>query len=74
MPTPESRPTPTTGPAPSEATLRVLAEFAGLPLTPDRLPLLAAQWRPLMESIAALDALDLSEAEPVTVFHAGWEE
>jgi hypothetical protein len=54
--------------------IRVLAEFAGLPLTADRIPAVVAQWQVLAASLAALESLDLSECEPAIVFRAAWEE
>ena len=55
-------------------TIEELAAIAGLPLSAERRAALAAVVQMLLEGAAALDALDLSEVEPETVFDARWEK
>ena len=54
--------------------LRSIAEFAGLDLPEERLSLLVPQIQALIDGVAALDQLDLSEVEPEIVFRARWED
>jgi Asp-tRNA(Asn)/Glu-tRNA(Gln) amidotransferase C subunit len=50
----------------------VLAEIAGLRLSPDRLPHVAEALREFYEMTAALDDLDLDGVEPELSFDARW--
>ncbi len=50
----------------------VLAEAAGLRLSPDQLPLVAEAIREIHDMTSALDDLDLDDVEPEVSFDARW--
>jgi hypothetical protein len=57
----------------SPALVRVLAEFAALPLAEDRLATAAEALKDMLAGRAALNALDLSNFEPASSFDPAWQ-
>ena len=55
------------------AVVRILAEFAALPLDDERLATLAPVLTDMLANRAALNALDLSASEPASAFDASWQ-
>ena len=56
-----------------DAVARALCEFAMLPVTDDRVGVLARALNDVLSGRSALASLDLSEVEPCAAFDARWE-
>ena len=61
-------------PVVTPSTVEELAGLAGLPLSRERRDALTPVIQMLVDGVAAMDALDLSEVEPEIVFDARWEK
>lgn len=59
---------------PTEATVRALADLAGLRLEPDRLPIVATHLTDLLAFAAEVRAVDVEGLEPEVAFDPRWPE
>jgi len=61
-------------PAPTDESVRLLADLLGVRVDPERMPAIAAHLADLLAVAAALDDLELDGATPAAVYDARWPE
>ena len=59
---------------PTEETVRVLADLAGLRLEPDRMPVVAAHLADLLAFAAEVRGVDVDGLDPEVAFDPSWPE